>query len=120
MNRKQIETLKSTLSRLAMQGCKIQSSTYGIAGRLVGIGFKPYWTNPADSKIEKLELNFIDEHGRIRPFYLYNIVGYDIVSYDGRDILNSKNISLDIRVFSPNKSIDKEPYDKISLEINQL
>ena len=117
MNHKEIESLKATLARLVGHGCKMKNDVYGVNGRVVGVGFRPFWTNPADSKIEKLEFNFVDANGRVRPFYLYNVIGYDIVSYDADRLDNSRNISFDIHVYSPNKGRDEEPYDKIRIDI---
>lgn len=117
MNHKDIESLKFTLTNLVRQGCKLTCEAYGVDGRVVGVGFRPFWTNPVDSKIEKLEFNFIDNYGRIMPFYLYNVIGYDVVSRDGPRLDNPKNISLDMHVFSPNKQRDANPHDKIRINI---
>lgn len=117
MSPKEIETLKLALSNMARQGCGIRNETYGVNGKIVGIGFKPYWTSPVDSKIEKLELNILDNYGRIMPFNFYHVIKYDVVSFDGKRLEDSKNISLDIYVYSPDKNRDEESHEKIRLDI---
>ncbi len=116
-NRNEIGNLKSAITNLAMGGCKLRIDSMGLEGKILGVGFKPFWTNPLDSKIEKIEFNFMDNRGKVVPFYLYNIVGYDVVSFDGQRLDNSKNVALDIHVFSAAKSGGEEPYDKVRLEI---
>ncbi|MFZ5989518.1 MAG: hypothetical protein ACOYWZ_20670 [Bacillota bacterium] len=119
MNSRDIEKLKETLTNMMKNGCKLHVPAYGASGRVVGIGFKPYWTNPIDSKIEKLEINFMDNNGRIIPFNFYNVIGYDIVSHEGQRLDNANSISLDIHVYSPVKSRDEESYDKVRVEISR-
>lgn len=116
MEPKEIEKLKSKLMQLTKSGCKIKNDTYGIDGRIIGIGFKPLWANASDSKIDKVEFEFVDSAGRIRPFFLYNIVGFEVVSSDGERDEDSKNVNFDIHIFSPSKARTEEPYDKIRIE----
>ncbi len=117
MNHKEIQNLKSILSGLVKHNCNLHCPDFEITGKIVGVGFKPYGTNPMDSKIEKLEFNFIDAHGRIIPFYLYNVIGYDILSRDGNNYENTKNLSLEIHLFAPDKVLDAKPYNKVRLDI---
>ncbi len=117
MNYKDIEFLKSTLTSLVKQGCTLEIPSYGVGGRVVGIGFKPYWTNPVDSKVERLELNFMDNYGRLTPFNFYNVTGYDVVSRDEDKAAGLRNICLDIHVYSPGKSRDEEPSEKVRLNL---
>jgi hypothetical protein len=117
MDYKQIESLKMALINLAKQGSSLKIPLYNIDGRIVGVGFKPYWTSPLDSKIDKLEINYVDRLGRVIPFRFYNIIGYDVISNDGRDYDSMKNVSLDIHVYSPDKSRDEEPYEKVRIDI---
>ncbi|HEX9062140.1 MAG TPA: hypothetical protein VF941_18335 [Clostridia bacterium] len=117
MNVNEIEILKGALSQMVMKGCTVKNDTYKVEGKVVGIGFKPYWSNPYDSKIEKLELNILNRYGRIIPFVFNNIIGYDILSHDGASINDSKNISLDIHVFSNRRDLN-EPYEKIKVDIS--
>jgi hypothetical protein len=118
MNYKEIESFKSILLQMVKQGCSIKNDDFSVDGRVAGVGFKPYWTYPTDSKINKLEFNILDNRGRIAPFYLYNIIGCDVTAQDGVSLDKSKNLKLDIHVFSPSKVRDSEPYDKISIQIN--
>lgn len=120
MNYKEIEELKSALTNMMKKGSTLRVPAYGASGKVVGIGFKPYWTNPGDSKIEKLEINFMDASGRVIPFNFFNIIGYEVISRDGKDINETDNVSLDIHVYSPLKSRGAEPYDKIRIEIGEV
>ncbi|MDP4180425.1 MAG: hypothetical protein Q8942_04950 [Bacillota bacterium] len=117
MNYKEIEALKYTLSNMAMRGARIKNNDFKVDGKIVGVGFKPYWSNPYDTKIEKLELNVLDNNGRILPFNFYHIIGYDIVSYDGKEFRSSDNVSIDIHVYSP-VSNRNENYDKVRVDLN--
>ena len=118
MTFKEIESLKSTIVNLIRSGCKMQVPAYGVSGRLIGAGFKPYWTNSDDSKIEKIELNFINDYGRVVPFNFLNIIGYSVASKDAHELEDSKNISLDLHVYSPGKVRDTEHFDKVRLNLS--
>jgi hypothetical protein len=120
MNYKQIENLKLALLNLARQGCGLKIPSYGINGRIISVGFKPYWTSPVDSKIEKLELSYIDDSGRAVPFTFHNVVNYDVISNDGTGYHSMTNACIDIHVFSQPGSRDKEPIEKIRVEIYKV
>ncbi|HHV30001.1 hypothetical protein [Acetivibrio mesophilus] len=120
MNYKEIEELKSTLTNMMKKGCTLMVPAYRATGKIVGIGFKPYWTNPADSKIEKLEINFMDSIGRVIPFDIYNIIGYEIVSLDGKRIEDAKNICLDIHLYTNVKRRSTEKGDTLRIEISEI
>lgn len=117
MNYWDIESLKSIMVNIIKQGSLLDIPSFGVGGRVVGVGFKPYWTNLDDSKIEKMELNLIDSIGRVFPFSFYNIVGFDIVSPDSQRMDETGNAYIEIFVFSPNKSREAEPYDKIRVNV---
>lgn len=117
MNYMEIENFKSLLLKMVKQGCEVKSHTFGVEGRAVGVGFKPYWTNPGDSKIDKIEFNVLDKRGRIMPFYLNNVIGCDIIPKDDENVDQSKKLLFDLHIFSPSKAREKEPYDKIAVEI---
>lgn len=117
MDYKQIESLKLAITNLARQGSMLEIPSYGVNGKIVGVGFKPYWTSPVDSKIEKLEINVQDQYGRVFPFNFFNVVGYDVISNDGRGYHDMKNASLDIHVYSPNQNRDEEPLEKVHVDI---
>ncbi|WP_341876771.1 hypothetical protein [Defluviitalea saccharophila] len=124
MNLQEIEKLKSILTQFVMKGCHMQcisnqNNSLKAAGRVVGVGFRPLWSSPIDSKIEKIELNYIDQRGTLQPYSLYNVVGYDIVSYDGENIEDSDHISFDMHVYSPIKAASTEPYDKVRISIHK-
>lgn len=115
MNQKEIEEFKSMFTRMAMKGSRIRSSRFRVDGKLVGVGFKPFWTNVYDTKIEKLELNVLDKKGKIMPFNILHVVGYEVIGEGGREGNGEGEMTLDIRIFSPAKGRE-EPYDKIRIE----
>ncbi|HHV98361.1 MAG TPA: hypothetical protein GXX36_02105 [Clostridiaceae bacterium] len=115
MNYNEIERLKYTLINLARQGCELKIPAYGIKGRILGVGFNPYWTNPGDSKINKLEFSIIDKNGMIFPVKFNNIMEYKILKNDAERSEDSKNISMDIALYTPGAR-DKESSKKIRLE----
>jgi len=115
-----IEKLKAVLTKMMKKGCMLMIPAYGAEGRIVSIGFRPYWTNPGDSKIEKLEINFVDNRGRVVPLCIYSIIGYEIVSFEGRSLEDAKNISLDIHSYANVKGRKAEKYDTLHLEIGEI
>lgn len=117
MNYNQIEKLKSTMINISKNGSRLRIPSCGISGRIVGVGFKPFWTSPADSKIEKLEINFVDDFGNLVPFRFFNIVDYDVVDREDRGKDKIKSISLDIHVCSFNQTINRETVEKVRLEL---
>lgn len=120
MEAQHIEIFKSLLVQSVRKGCTIQSAMHGISGRVVGIGFKPLWTNPGDSKINGLDINYLDAMGRLRSYYLRDIIDFDVVSYDGKNIMESSDYSLDLHVYSPEKAKSDNPFDKVRVEIAAL
>ncbi|MCX7708314.1 MAG: hypothetical protein N2484_00525 [Clostridia bacterium] len=118
MDYKKIESFKLAILSLAKRGCRIRISSYGIEGRIVGVGFKPYWTVPGDSVIEKLEITYIDQKGRLVPFSFNKIVGYEVISNDGRGYDSMKNACMDIHIFSGKKNRKEEPLEKVRIEIS--
>ncbi|NLD45994.1 MAG: hypothetical protein GX660_02180 [Clostridiaceae bacterium] len=115
MDYKQIEKLKSVMINLSRYGCRLKVPFYGISGRIVGVGFKPFWTSPVDSKIEKLEINFLDDFGKLVPFIFYNIISYDVINSEEKG--NIKNVSLDIHVCSLNQKRHGDPVEKVRVEM---
>ncbi|HOM03204.1 MAG TPA: hypothetical protein PLH43_10295 [Acetivibrio sp.] len=120
MNYREIEELKSALTNMMKKGCVLMIPAYRAEGRIVSIGFKPYWTNPGDSKIEKIEIDFIDRKGRVIPFNIYNIIGYKIASLDGRSMEDAKSVSLEIHLYPNARSRNPEEYDTLHLEISDI
>ncbi|NLK22355.1 MAG: hypothetical protein GX308_09865 [Epulopiscium sp.] len=120
MNFQEIENLKSILTRFIMNGCNIQcDSRGGINGRVVAVGFKPLWPSPIDSRIDKIEFNYMDQQGGLNLYSLSNVIGYEILSYDGDSIEDSNKLSLDMHIYSPAKSSSKEPFDKVHIDIRK-
>lgn len=124
MNLQEIEKLKSILTQFVMKGCHIQcfapkDTSSKISGRVLGVGFKPLWSSPIDSKIDKIELNYIDQKGNLQPYSLYNVIGYEIVSYDGNGVEDSNNITFNMHVYSSAKSTSQEPFDKVRIDIHK-
>ena len=96
MDYKDIEKFKSAIMHLVSKGCNVSFPEQGIQGRVVGVGYKPYWTSPGDTIIKKLELNITDACGRIIQYKLDNVIGYKVVSHDDNGFRNSDNISFEI------------------------
>jgi hypothetical protein len=117
MNYNEIEALKNILANLSRKGCRLRIPSYGIDGRLVGIGFKPYWTTPTDTKIEKIEFNVIDSFGRTAPFILSYITGYDVISGNDSEPDGPKVMDFDFHVYSPGNSRFKQPNEKVRVEM---
>jgi len=115
MNYREIERLKYTLMNLARKGCELKIPDYGVKGKILGVGFNPYWTNPADSKINKLEFDIIDKSGQIVPVKFNYIMEYNILHHDAERFEDSKGISMDIVIYSPELR-DKDSSRKIRLE----
>ncbi len=116
MNPEQIERFKSLLTLTMRRGCEIQIPSHGFGGKIISIGFKPFWTHPMDTKISGLNLDCLDKRGAIKTYVLHDIVGYEIVSHDGADIMSSKTFSMDVYVFVASKAYSQDPYDKIRMD----
>lgn len=117
MNYNEIENLKSVFMHLVKKGCRLKNEKLSIDGRIIGIGFKPYWTNPSDTKIDKLEFNYQNNSGKIEPLYLHNVIGYDVVSHDGGEHENIRNITVDLHVYSEAKNRESEPFEKVRISL---
>jgi len=120
MNYRLIEELKAFFTKAAQKGCIVRIPSHNVKGRIVGVGFKPYWTSPADSKLEKLELNIADPAGRIIPFNFWNVIGYSFVSNDCKSISDSGRTGINIHVYNPFAKKDSEPYDKVLVELETI
>lgn len=117
MNYKEIESLKLALLSLARKGCKLRIPSAGISGRVVGVGFRPYWTGPLDSIIEKLEINYMDDLGKVRNHCFLAVTGYDVVSNDGRGYDSMKNACIDLQTLSAKNDRGKQKNETVRLEI---
>lgn len=118
MNYAEIERFKFTLTNLIRQGCRISLPAYEVDGRLISVGFKPYWTNTSDWKIDRLEFNIMDSNRRVIPFNFNYVTGYDVLSQDGRRFEDSKSISMDIHVYTPDKTREENSGEKVRLDMS--
>lgn len=91
----------------------------GIEGKLIAIGYKPYWTNRQDSKIETLELNFLSSNGIMVPIILRNVVNYELYPKEGKKSKKYRVNMMELLLLSPYmlSRNSKDVYDKIKLEI---
>ncbi|WP_058486341.1 hypothetical protein [Defluviitalea phaphyphila] len=125
MNLQEIENLKSILTQFVIKGYNIKcftphnTTSSKISGKIIGIGFKPLWASPIDYKIDQIELNYIDQKGNLKPYYLYNVIGYEIISYDGKELESSNNISFNIHLYSPTRSANNKSFEKIRIDISK-
>lgn len=97
----------------------IRSIDLGIDGKLMAVGFKPFWTSRHDSKIEKLELNFLSNRGIMVPLILNNIVDYDLMPKEGKRNKKYRINNIELMIMSPfiNPRNEKDIYDKVKIEI---
>lgn len=97
----------------------IRSIDLGIDGRLIAIGYNPYWTSQFDSKIEKLELNFLSSRGIMVPLILRNIVDFELYPKEGRRNKKYRINTIELMMLSPymNPKNVKDIYDKVKFEI---
>ncbi len=117
MNYIEIDKLKSIFSNLQKDQNTIRSIDYGIDGKILAIGYNPYWTTRYDSKIVKLELNFLNKNGAMVPLVFQNIVDYKIYPKEvKKNRKNSKINEIELILLSLERN-KKEEYNKVRLEI---
>ncbi|HHW49700.1 MAG TPA: hypothetical protein GXX14_13940 [Clostridiaceae bacterium] len=119
MDFKDIERFKSAVMSLVSKGCNVNIPEYGIHGRVVGVGYKPYWTGPGDTIIQKFELNIINERGQIIPVKLNNVVGYKLVSSNAERLEDSGKTSFELHLFSHGKPGDAGSIDKVRVDFTK-
>jgi len=97
----------------------LRSIDLGIDGKLIDIGYRPFWTSQHDSKIEKLELNFLSDKGILVPLVLNNIVDYELYPNEGKRNKKYRINTIELMTLSPylNPRNAKNIYDKVNLEI---
>lgn len=97
----------------------LRSIDLGIDGKLIAIGYKPYWTNKNDSKIEKLELNFLSSRGIMVPLILNNIVDYELYPKEGKRNKKYRINTIELMILSPyiRHQDAKDIFDKVKFEI---
>jgi len=117
MDFREIENLKTFLMERLREGYRMSIDSLGVDGRIISIGFRPYWTNPGDSKIDKLEFNILKENGKIIPVSLNHLIGYKAAAHGGTSPADSKELNLQLMLYSPNRLDDRHPYDTINLRL---
>jgi hypothetical protein len=121
LNYIEIDKLKNIFSNIQKDQNTIRCVEYGIDGKLLAIGYNPYWTTRYDSKIVKLELNFLSNNGKMVPLILQNIVDYNIVYLKDvkKDVKKSKNNKIneiELILLSVERN-EKEEYKKVRFEM---
>lgn len=119
MNYVQIDRLKGIFSNLLQNQYTLRSIDLGIDGKLIAVGYKPYWTARNDSKIEKLEMNFLSSRGIMVPLILNNIVDYELYPKDGKRNKKYRINLIELMILSPftNPRNLKDIYDRVKIEI---
>lgn len=123
MNYNEINRLKNVFSHLSMGQNIVRNLDYGIDGRIVAIGYHPYWTGQNDTKIEKLELSFLSDSGVLVPLLLKNIVDFNILPKENRRSRKYRMTAIELTIFNEdmrqliNTKNEKDIYEKIKLDI---
>ncbi len=114
-----IDRLKNLFSDMLRNQHTLRSMDLGVDGKLMAVGYKPYWTSRQDSKIETLELNFLSSKGVMVPIILRNVVNYELYPKEGRKNKNYRANMIELMLLSPYMLArnSKDVYDKIKLEI---
>ncbi len=114
-----IDRLKNIFSDMLRNQYTLRSMELGIDGKLMAVGYKPYWTSRQDSKIETLELNFLSSKGVMVPIILRNVVNYELYPKEGRKNKKYRVNMIELLILSPYMLArnSKDVYDKIKLEI---
>jgi hypothetical protein len=114
-----IDRLKNIFSDMLRNQYTLRSMELGIDGKLMAVGYKPYWTSRQDSKIETLELNFLSSKGVMVPIILRNVVSYELYPKEGRKNKKYRVNMIELLILSPYMLArnSKDVYDKIKLEI---
>lgn len=119
MNYVEIDKLKGLFSEMLRSQNTLRSMELGIDGKLIAVGYKPFWTSRNDSKIEALELDFLSNKGFVVPIILRNIVDYELYPKEGKRNRKYRANMIEFMILSPYMLArnEKEVYDKIKLEI---
>jgi hypothetical protein len=114
-----IDRLKNLFSDMLRNQLTLRSMDLGIDGKLIAVGYKPYWTSRQDSKIETLELNFLNNKGIMVPIILRNVVNYEFYPKEGRKGKNYRVNMIELMLLSPIMLArnSRDVYDKIKLEM---
>lgn len=97
----------------------LRSIELGINGKLIAVGYNPYWTSRLDSKIEKIELSFLNSRGIMVPLVLKNVVDFEIYPKEGRRSKKYRINSIELMTLSPyvNPKNQKDIYDRVKFEV---
>lgn len=119
MNNMDIDRLKNLFSDMLRNQNTLRSMDLGVDGKLIGIGYKPFWTSRQDSKIETLEFNFLSSNGVMVPIILKNVVDYELYPKEGKRNKKYRVNMIELMLLSPYMLArnSKDVYDKIKLEI---
>ena len=119
LNYIEIDRLKNIFSNMLINQHNLRSIDLGIDGKLIAIGYKPYWTSKNDSKIEKLELNFLSNRGIMVPLILKNIVNYELYPKEGKRNKRYRINTIELMILAPyiQPQNVKTIYDKVKFEI---
>ncbi len=119
LNYVEIDRLKRIFSEMLKNQNTLRSMDLGIDGKLIAVGYKPFWTSRSDSKIETLELNFLNSRGLMSPIILRNIVNYELYPKEGKRNKKYRANMIEFMVLSPFMMMrnNKEIYDRVRIEI---
>jgi hypothetical protein len=119
LNYKEIDILKGVFSNMLKNQYTLRSIELGINGKLIAIGYNPYWTSRLDSKIEKIELSFLNSRGIMVPLVLNNVVDFEIYPKEGRRSKKYRINTIELMTLSPyvNPKNQKDIYDRVKFEV---
>jgi hypothetical protein len=92
---------------------------FGIEGKLIAIGYNPFWTSRKDTKIDKLELSFLGNNGRMVPLVLNNVVNFELYPKEGRRNKKYRINYIELFTLIPPayNSTQKDLYERVKLEV---
>ena len=117
MNYKEIDMLKSVFSDILKNQNTLRSTDLGLDGKLMAIGYNPFWTNRYDSKIDKLELSFLSSRGIMVPLILKNIVDFELYPKEGRRNRRYRINTIELMILSLYNNPTRDIYDKVKFEV---
>lgn len=120
MNYKEIDILKSVFADIMRNQNILRSTDLGLDGRLMAVGYSPFWTGRNDSKIEKIELNLMSSRGIMVPLILKNIINYELHPEEGRRNMRNKVNrinAIELIMLSPYNSPARDIFDRVKFEV---
>lgn len=109
--------LKSVLADILKNQNTLRSTDLGLDGKLMAVGYSPFWTSRYDSKIEKIELNFMSSRGIMVPLILKNIVDFELYPKEGRRNKKYRINTIELIMLSPYNNPMRDIYDKVKFEV---